>query len=307
MSGAQFWRITAPRGELVLRRWPPEHPGPKRLRFIHAVLAHTAQNGAVFLPVPIASRNNQTFVDEAGHCWELMPWLPGTADYERNPSVDKLRAALRALAKFHIAAATFGVGGQAETRPGSSATAINRHLSRLHDLSHGGVHKLSHAITDATWPDFAPLARQFVAELPRVVRYAIAQLEPLAAVTLPLQPCIRDIWHDHVLFAGNEVTGIIDFGAIDIDTPATDIARLLGSLVGDDPAGWHVGLAAYSDVRPLFATEHEAIKALDSSGPILAGCNWIRWIYVEGRVFKNRGQVIDRFRGSLARVLQQTV
>ena len=317
MSGAQFWRITTPRGELALRRWPPEHPSPERLRFIHTVLAHAAQNGVMFLPVPIAGRNNQTFVEESGHFWELMPWLPGTADYERNPSVDKLRAALRALAKFHIAAATFGVGGQAETRPGSSATAINRHLSRLHDLSHGGVHKLAHAITDATWPDLAPLARQFVAEQPRVVPYAIAQLEPLAAVTLPLQPCIRDIWHEHVLFTGNEVTGIIDFGAIDIDTPATDIARLLGSLVpvspprsGEGPgegesAGWQIGFAAYSAVRPLSAIEHEAIKALDTSGPILAGCNWIRWIYVEGRIFKNRGQVIDRFRGALARVLQQ--
>ncbi len=42
LSGARFWRIVAPRGVLVLRRWPTEHPTPERLQFIHAVLQHAA-------------------------------------------------------------------------------------------------------------------------------------------------------------------------------------------------------------------------------------------------------------------------
>ena len=73
-------------------------------------------------------------------------------------------------------------------------------------------------------------------------------------------------------------TGIIDFGAMDIDTPATDVARLLGSLVGDDETGWRTGLSAYSENRPLSADGTRAAKALDASSAILAGCNWIRWI-----------------------------
>ena len=238
MSGAQFWRITAPRGTLVLRRWPTEHPTPERLRFIHAVLDHAAQRGITFLPVPIRHDDGESFVQHAGHLWELAPWMPGTADYERSPSVEKLRAAMTALAQFHVAIADFDVAPKrllAHTveapRPRSRAA-----LTRLRELTHGGINELSRAITDTIWPELAPLARQFVAALPSAVPRAIAQLEPLANVPLPLQPCLRDIWHDHVLFTGDEVTGLIDFGAVDIDTPATDIARLLGSLVGDDAA-----------------------------------------------------------------------
>jgi homoserine kinase type II len=132
---------------------------------------------------------------------------------------------------------------------------------------------------------------------------------------LPLQPCIRDIWHDHVLFTGSRVTGLIDFGAVAIDTPATDIARLLGSLAdvtplpfregpgegSNEPNVWHEGLTAYSAIRPLSEKESLAVTALDAAGPILAGCNWIRWIYSDRREFENRGQIYERFRRIVSR------
>ena len=309
LSGAQFWRITAARGTLIFRRWPIEHPAPDQLRFIHAVLDHAARNGIAFIPRPLRTTAGESFVNYAGHLWELTPWLPGAADYERAPSRKKLHAALEALARFHVATANF----PRQAAPGfaGGSNAVTRHLARLHELSSGGLIDLSRSITDTTWPDLAPLARQFVAELPRVVPRAIAQLEPLANAPLPLQPCIRDIWHDHVLFTGDTVTGIIDFGSVDIDTPATDIARLLGSLASCTPLPfreglwegssprintWDEGLAAYSAIRPLSADESRAARALDTSGTILAGCNWIRWIYIDGRQFENREQVINRFR-----------
>jgi Ser/Thr protein kinase RdoA (MazF antagonist) len=106
---------------------------------------------------------------------------------------------------------------------------------------------------------------------------------------------LRDVWHDHVLFSRDEVTGMIDFGAVDFDTPAVDVARLLGSLVGDDAEGWQAGLAAYTAARPLSHDETRAIAALDAAGTVLAGCNWIRWIYTDGRRFENREQVVARF------------
>ena len=134
-------------------------------------------------------------------------------------------------------------------------------------------------------------------------RLAVARLAPLANVPLPLQPCIRDVWHDHVLFEGDTVTGLIDFGAVRIDTPATDVARLLGSLVGDDATGWREGLAAYCAVRPL--TDHEplAVFALDTAGTILAGCNWIRWIYKEGRQFDISSTIAAHFERALRRTV----
>src|SRR3990172_7008518 len=66
LSGAQFWRLVAPRGALGLRRWPIEHPTPDGLEFIHAVLRHAAQRGLQVLPVPIAATDGSTIVRHAG-------------------------------------------------------------------------------------------------------------------------------------------------------------------------------------------------------------------------------------------------
>ena len=301
LSGARFWRLVAPRGTLVLRCWPIEHPSPNGLRFIHAVLRHAAGRGMTILPVPIATVSGATFVRHAGHLWELTPWLPGTADYEKSTRVEKLRAALRALAEFHRAAADFPATPPLVSSRGP-APAITHRLARLRELQSGGIESLTRTITDNTWPDLAPRVRKFAAELPRAVPLAIARLAPLADVPLPLQVCIRDVWHDHVLFDGDTVTGLVDFGAMQIDTPATDVARLLGSLVGDDANGWREGLAAYSAARPLTEQESLAVFALDAAGTILAGSNWIRWIYVDGRQFENPPQIVGRLERLLERV-----
>jgi Ser/Thr protein kinase RdoA (MazF antagonist) len=303
MSGAQFWRIHAPRGEFALRRWPIEHPAPNRLGFIHAVLLHAAMNGCDFLPVPATTRNGETFIRHADHLWELTPWMPGIADYEMSPSVEKVRSAMHTLAKFHNAVTDFPESAAPGSAGGSNA--IQRHLVRLRKLSPARISELAIAITDATGPQLAQLARQFLANLPRAFPQAMLQLEPLSNSQLRLQPCIRDIWSDHILFTGDEVTGVIDFGAVEIDTPATDVARLLGSLAQRHRTEtWTEGLAAYNEVRPLSDVEFRAAYALETSGTILAGCNWIRWIYVEGRTFEDLDRIVERFRRVLNRCEQ---
>lgn len=299
MSGAQFWRTESSSGTLALRRWPREHPSAERLRFIHDVLFHAAAQGISFLALPIRTAANESFIIADGHLWELSPWLTGRADYERSRSAQKLTAAMTALAQFHLAVRDFP--SAATEKITRSPPAISRRLSRLRELSVRGAGELSKAINAEIWPELQPLAHRFLATIPRLLPRVIGQLDALSNFPFPVQPCIRDIWHDHVLFTGAEVTGIVDFGAMQFDTPATDVARLLGSLVGDDEVGWRAGMNAYSDNRTLSQDEERAAKVLDTSGTILAGCNWIRWICREGRQFEDRSRVIERFRQIVAR------
>ncbi|MGE3239807.1 MAG: phosphotransferase enzyme family protein [Pirellulales bacterium] len=289
LSGAEFWRLVAPRGALGLRRWPIEHPTPERLALIHAVLRHAAGRGIDFVPVPIGTTLGDTFVREEGQLWELAPWLPGAADYEEAPSVEKLRAAMISLARFHLAVADFPV-----TTRLAPAPAITQRLKRLRELQSGGISTLVAAIDESTWPQLAPLVRGLTAALPRAVPSAIAQLAPLADTPLPLQFCIRDVWCDNFLFIGNTVTGLVDFGAVDVDTRATDVARLLGSLAGDSATQFHDGLAAYSSVCELSDQELRAVHAIDVGGTTLAACNWLRWIYLDRRTFERSEQVQRR-------------
>jgi Ser/Thr protein kinase RdoA (MazF antagonist) len=294
MSGAQFWRLTTPRGGQILRRWPIEFPPPERLRFIHAVLRHAASRGIAFLPIPATTRNGDSFVEFAGHLWELAPWLPGTPNYAASPTVEKVESAMKALAKFHVAASDFPTTPVSGLATGSSA--ITSRMERLNELIQGGQRDLAEAIVEDHWPELAPLAREFLILLQRALPHAVSRHEPLTKLQFSLQPCIRDVWYENVLFTGNEVTGIVDFGAMDIDTPACDVARLLGSLVGPDATRRKIGLAAYDSVRQLSASELLAVDAFDTDIVILAGCNWIRWIYVDRRQFENSEKICQHFR-----------
>jgi homoserine kinase type II len=107
---------------------------------------------------------------------------------------------------------------------------------------------------------------------------------PLAAIgELRLQPAIRDIHDEHVLFTGDEVTGLIDFGALRIDTPLTDVARLMGSLVGSNYEQQQAALNHYAELRPLTEEDRRTIQLLDNAGVILSAANWLTWLYVERR------------------------
>ena len=104
-----------------------------------------------------------------------------------------------------------------------------------------------------------------------------------AAPQIWLQPAIRDIHHDHVLFTGDAITGLIDFGAMQVDTPLADVARLVGSLVGDDSETRRFALDAYSQIRPLSDADCHLVDVLDESGLVIGALNWLVWLYGERR------------------------
>ena len=155
-----------------------------------------------------------------------------------------------------------------------------------------------------SWPDapVAAQARRLIDLFPKHAAPLKSQLESAARLPVRRLPCLRDIWHDHVLFTGAQVTGLIDFGALRTESPAADVARLLGSLVGDDVEGWRTGVAAYRRVRPLTENELRLVEVFDYSNVLLAGMNWLRWLCLEGRQFARMEQVIERLEVLVARL-----
>lgn len=295
-SGAKLWRITAGQGAFCLRRWPAEHPSRDRLEFIHAVLQYIARQGLEMVAVPLADQNGQSILEIGGAFWELTRWLPGEANFERLPSPHKLAAAMNTLARFHLAAATFG---PTEILP---SPAIADRSRQVEALRRGELQRVSAAIQESDWPTLLIQARQFLDLVPRVLDQLANRLLEASQLTAPLQPCIRDIWRDHMLFTGSRVTGLVDFGAMRIDNVACDVARLVGSLVADEPVQRTAGLAAYENLRPLSAAERKLVDAFDQSSVVLGGLNWLRWIYVEGRTFPERQRVENRFTTLLRRL-----
>jgi homoserine kinase type II len=304
-SGAALWRVVAPRGPLCLRRWSPEFPSTERLEFLQAVLWHVNQEGFDRIPVPVETHHKHGYIWHAGHLWELTPWLPGAADYRANPTKPRLHNAMIALAAFHEAARSFPLP---ETGPIGSPGIADRAL-RLQALLGGRLVELRKALGAGEYPAIAQRGRRLIDAAMRHGPSVLHALETASGLDVAVQPCIRDVWHAHILFEADEVTGIVDFGALRPDNIATDVARLLGSLAQDDVSDWQAGLAAYQSVRRLSRNEHNLVLAFDRSTVLMGGLQWLEWIYLEGRVFPEEAAVIARLDEFLLRLehLSQTL
>jgi homoserine kinase type II len=297
-SGARLWRLAAPRGPLCLRRWPPEHPTPERLQYIHAVLRHVGRSGIALLPIPVTTVTGETFVGHAGHLWELTVWMPGRADYRDDPRPERLWAALAALATVHRAAESFP-GGERQPRP---SPGIAQRLEQVRMLQGGGRASIAAAMGRTAVAALDEHARRLLERFDRAAPAVERTLLDTAMLAVPIQPCLRDVWHDHLLFEGDRVSGIVDFGALRPENVAGDVARLLGSLAGDESSAWQTGLTAYEATRPLSPAERRLVAAFDGSTTLLSGMNWLTWIYLERRRFDDLAAVGVRLDAILMRL-----
>jgi hypothetical protein len=298
-SGARIWKLSTQCGQLALRRWPAEHPTPERLAWIHAVADHSFANGFRLLAQPIATRDGRTFVYHAARLWELTPWLPGEADRTHPPKTERLQNALRELAAFHRSAEAFP---RTRSRRGPSPNVAKRR-AKLAQMIAGGLAKLDGALdAPQVSPEIRELGRQYMTLFPRVSPIVGPMLDEVARFEVALQPALRDIWNEHVLFAGDNVTGILDLGAMGIESPASDVARLLGSFVGNDGAAWEIGLAAYTAIRPLDEDERRLATAIAQANILLAPGNWLQWLLIERRTFDDMPAVVKRLRITVERL-----
>lgn len=304
-SGARLWRVEFRGRPFVLRLWPREIPAG-RIASIHA-FQHCLAKCGMPVPAPIgALAAGQTVVHADGGLWELAPWMPGVADYWHDPRPTKLAAALRTLAQVHLAVAGVPVPDVRLMPPVGVAPGLSRREDRLHSLLLVEFKELTHAVGRAP----LPVERQLIDESLRLIERALpAEIKKSLGWRdrqLPLQWCLRDVWHDHVLFTGERVTGLIDFGAVAFDSPAGDVARLLGSLVGDDRDGWRIGLDAYEAVRPMSDAERAAVDFFDTSGTVLSAGHWIVWLWpkpgVKSPAVKNRAAALARLQRLVLRL-----
>jgi Ser/Thr protein kinase RdoA (MazF antagonist) len=299
-SGARLWCLNTDRGELCLRRFPPSHPDKYRLEFIQAVLWHVRQEGFCLAPLPIETMHRHGYVPFDGHLWELTPWLPGSADFAAAPSALKLENALRVLAEFHCHVRSFPLP---EPGPTTSPGIAERRL-RLQDLIGGGLAKLQSFMDQKReiWPEMAQIAPQILKQFGEATPRIMPLIESALMAKVRLIPAIRDIWSAHVLYQGDQVSGIVDYASMRPESAATDVARLLGSTAGDDRELWQRGLAAYQAVCPMNPSELGLIEVFDLSSVLLSPIQWLHWIYVEDREFGNRPAVVARCQSLLARL-----
>ncbi len=283
-SGARLWRIEGTAGRLCLRAWPP-HKSAAWVRRLHRLMECARQQGLDFVPAVFVANDGDTVVEAAGRVWELTQWLEGRASFAEHPSPARLEAACEALAKLHRA-------WQAFAAPPQPCPAVRRRLKVLADwhalVSSGWQPQASSTLPfDSLWP----VAERAWRRLPCWLQEVPRCLGPWIDFRLPVQPCLCDVWHDHLLFEGDRLTGLVDYGTVKADHVAVDLARMMGSLVGDDLEGWERGLRSYRRVRQLNDHEEQLAHVLDRTGTILGVVNWLRSAVPRGAALRgSRGR-----------------
>ncbi|HEX6961450.1 MAG TPA: phosphotransferase [Lacipirellula sp.] len=279
-SGARLWQVEHAGRLVAMRQWPLGVQA-ERLASIHKFQRKLATNNLP-VPAPLETSEGATYVKAGRHFWELAPWMLGAADYWSDPRPAKLDAALRMLARIHLVALPKVERWEMPALIDNSYLRWGPLPSRIEKLNglvyRRDVNRLRGAIDLLPAEEREP-ARLALELIERLGPRELVRSARWDKVDLPHGMCLRDIWHDHVLFTGDEVTGVIDFGAAEGSAPAADIARLLGSMVGDDQPRWAAGLAAYESVRPLTDEEREAVRFFDATGVVLSAANWLQWLY----------------------------
>ncbi len=310
-SGARFWQLETSLGLFCLRRWPVEYPQADDLEFIHRVLQHVARGGFTLAAVPVENSAGGTCIAHADYLWEVAPWMPGVADLAQRPTEARLAAAMQCVARFHRAAENFRWVKAVPARPAcpseGSSPAIAKRRSVLRVWMFGRTRQLETAARrGAVWPEMQQQAERLLRLVPKWAPSVAESLACFDRCPVPLQPCIRDVWHDHLLFQGDEVSGLIDFGSMGVDNVACDVARLLGSLAAGRSDRWRSGLDAYQRLRGLSEVETGLVYALDRSGVFLGALNWAAWTLLEGRVFEEPRAVLQRMNALLERLETET-
>jgi hypothetical protein len=296
-SGARLWRCeTADERRWCLRHWPIARTTEDRLRTIHRAIR--LMEPLSFVPKICPTGSGSTWIQFDDAFWELTSWMPGTADFHRKPSNARLFAAMRCLALMHE---RLRLAGSA-VAPCPAVKRILRAMRGWRELLQSGWEPDFELPRPDPIPSIAHRAWNAIAVNTYSIEFALVDWETRP---LPVQLCLCDIWHDHILYEREEVKGVIDYGAVKPDCVAIDLARLLGSMIPDQPERMHEALAIYSAIHAAPGDVLKLAEVLDRASAIVGLTNWLRWLYLEERSYSEAAGVANRMETLLKRVETQ--
>ncbi|MCO6186830.1 homoserine kinase [Rhizobium sp. L1K21] len=207
------------------------------LPFFLGLMQHLAERG-VSCPLPIARNDGELLGELSGRPAAMISFLEGM--WPRKPEPWHCRETGKAIAEMHIAGEGFAL-----TRRNALSVDSWR---PLWEKSVGRVGELDAALSG---------------EIPEHLDF----LETNWPTSLPTGVIHADAFQDNVFFLENSFSGLIDFYFACNDFLAYDVAILLNAWCFEKDGSYNVTkgmalLAGYQSVRPLSASEIEALPIL---------------------------------------------
>lgn len=294
LSSARVYKCRSSSGDLCLRCWP-DSMDSNRLQLIVQQIDFAKSHGIHVLPKYFQSASGKLFWESAQGYWELTQWMPGDADYLDSPNATRLKSALTNLAQLHLC------WSDHETSSMQKSPAVQQRIDLLSAALRFSTASFPRTDFDHNNVDIDSLCQRTLGELQRRGKHILSDLYAIVEHPVLTHFVLRDIWSDHVLFLKDTVTGIIDFGAARIDEPATDVARLLGSLEPHSSKNWNAGFEAYCKSNPH--VDLKRVQIIDRASCLLSAVQWMKWLMIEQKKFTApQRELIARWRTFLDRL-----
>lgn len=309
-EGAQQWAV---------RGWPPTVSG-ERVSEVHRAMRLARQNGCRWTPTveppevappEIAQRRERAVSGELrswiiadGRVWDCCEWMPGRPPNAEDDLAGVLRQIATAVAEFHAAVSSLGPHpALVSPRP---VAAVSSRLQRIAELgpllepllAFGADSTRLLTASSATQRAMDCLRQAWATQRLRAVRL----LEPWGQIAFRQQYVFRDIHLGNTLFHEGRLSGIVDYDAVRIDSPATDLARLIGSVRWvmrpeewdrSEEDLWAAMLGAYRAIGAFSAEEERLARVLAEVSPLIILANWVVWVVGEERSFPGPAARID--------------
>lgn len=256
--------ITTDRGRFVLRRRNPKYAVPAYVAFDHQLMEHLARRD-VPTPRAVCARSGARWVVIGADTYELYPFRPGRPHHR--DSLDEIRTAAAALARFHLAAASFDPPPGKEWPRYDDPTQIRAGLEEMRNSLAGTPHE----------PSLIEQVALIERELPDSVYHALPKhvihgdFHP-ANVTFTDDGQIAGIWDMDWCTVQPRIRdvadGLIFFGGVrDGDVDSADITKLTRTWLPDTDR-FAAFLGAYIRENPL---TDEELRLL----PIFMRARWL--------------------------------
>jgi Ser/Thr protein kinase RdoA (MazF antagonist) len=271
-SGARFWSVIVGERAFCLRRNPRSNSkSAGHYIRIHRFLEHLWNQGFREIACPVKNLKQDVFVETFDAVWELSNFLP--SDSTRTPTLAQAVAAAEFLARLHVVAASY------QSFPLRVAPGLKHRRAVCEELRNGKLDEICAAIENSALSPTRDLAINITFQIKNALPIVFEHLKR-APDRVPVQFCLVDCHIGNFLFTGDQVTGLVDFATVDVDSVARDVARLFGSVATMDQNIWRTCVASYQQQRSLSAAELKLALAYHTSGLLGRAARWLEWRFI---------------------------
>jgi aminoglycoside phosphotransferase (APT) family kinase protein len=277
-SGAMVLQVTSNDEHIFAIRATPDAIALPllRRRSLHRLLASLHSQELTCVAVPLRVLNGlDSEIQLSGTIWQAEPWLPGQSTRPR-PTPSQLTSALTTLSILYRRMKTIPWQDEWFRVAYEPSPGIQRRRQIVTHLIQSELTTLNAQVRLLGADYFRELALRSLDAISKWIPWLNQSLQTVEHHAFALQPVIRDLWRPHVLFTGDECTGLIDLTAASTDHPCLDLARLFRSWFGRDTATIRRAFQEFAGIHGLSSKDAQLFAALDAAAALLSPLTWIR-------------------------------